>query len=129
MKKFFRSALVLCLMMVVVVGMISGCGGGRSGLDGVWGAGVNRVSYEFSGNNVLRHHPPTPIDCWMCGSPANTSTERGTFTLSGNQIEFNWTGGSWDCCGLEWEHAETVAMSFSRTDNTITIGGAQFTRQ
>ena len=111
-----KKILAICLAAVLVVLMV-GCGGGSGNrLSGRWertvAFGQQIAAFEFSGNRFTftRHWSP------LSGSTDLILEERGTFSISGNQIE------------LVLESGNISVHSFSRTDNTIEIGGDRFYR-
>ena len=110
-----KRRILLVGMVVVLVLVAVGCGGGNR-LSGTWEAGRegSRETFEFSGNRFTH---TTPGQRWATGQIiTHGSTRSGTFSISDDQIELNYEGGN------------IAVHSFSRTENTITIGGRRFNR-
>jgi len=107
--KFF---LAICLAVVLVVLMV-GCGGRGGELDGRWeGRGI---TVEFSEGKYTLNN----------GQEISSS---GTFSISGNQIEIIveriYVGGT----STFGRQGHIFVDSFSRTENTLTIGHHRFYR-
>jgi hypothetical protein len=128
-KKIIKSFLVISLL-VVFLAILSGCSGS---LDGTWHGGS--TYYEFSGSRVTQTRPGGRVWTIIDGNRYyfQHHERRGTFTISGNQIEFIWTASSShlpDGRIIEHDVSQGIeARSFSRTDNTLTMGGRRYTRQ
>jgi len=98
-----RKILAVGLVVILVVLMV-GCGGGSSNLNGRWEyqfAGEYNF-WEFSGNRFTRSF--------------EGRLSRGTFSVTGDQIE------------LVFESGDISVRSFSRTENTITVGNDRYNR-
>ena len=115
--KIFAIGATVVVLVLVVVFVLPFSGG--SNLNGRWEAGSN--AYEFSGRNFTRIS--REVVSWRVLPPYGfvdqqwgEVTRDGTFSISDDQIEFVYADGN------------IVVHSFSRTDNTITIGRQQFTR-
>ena len=99
-----KRRILLVGLAVVLVVALAGCGGDDgNNLDGMWerypGSGFG---YEFSGRNFNFNF--------------HTITAAGTFSISGDYIEFVYANGN------------IVVRPFSRTENTIVIGQTRYTR-
>ncbi|MCL2222281.1 MAG: hypothetical protein FWC20_08265 [Oscillospiraceae bacterium] len=122
MKKIVKCFFTVVLVAVIMVPLV-GCG--DDSLDGTWRGypegGMMIIS--FSGNSVSMGLSPQYRDL------------NGTFTISGNKIEFIWTRET--ITGIEGvQNPESIvldpprieAIAFSRTENTITLDGIQLVR-
>jgi len=129
--KIAKSFLVIILLTVFVFSL-GGCGNSNS-LNGVWRDGDR--SFEFSGNRVTESiRRGGSMRSAASGIIIARSELHGTFSLTSDQIEFSWTSGTSHLEDGTEEHREREAplieaFSFSRTENTITVGGRQYTRQ
>ena len=110
--------LFACLVIVLVFGLI-GCGGGNdnaNNLDGRWersdGHPRSYFVYEFQGRNFTYTHE----EVGSGGVRQVAHTNNGTFSISGDYIEF------------VFEDGRIMVSSFSRTENTISIDGRRYTR-
>jgi len=121
-----------------------GCGGGGSGdLDGYWERSRGSEVFEFSGNrftfNANQRVSRGGFGAWDIWYGVVAS---GTFTITDNQIEFITEyvevveSGDRDRFQSVWvfsRHDQLVVgeisvFPFSRTENTISILGEQFSR-
>ena len=130
MKKIIILALTLMMMLFLVA-----CSGGNS-LNGTQSDGY--TSYKFFENNVTRTRPRDPLSISYNGFPVFAEEYHGTFSIRSNQIEFVWTGSTVHCSdegktfteNVDWEgYQDIVAADFTRTENTITFGRSQYSRQ
>ena len=110
------------LLVIAFMFIVSGCSGNN--LNGRWEAERTRFhvgtassfvvvpTFEFQGNNFYNfayiHDDGSTLTNW--------GEFRGTFSISGDQIELVHNSG------------RVEVRSFSRTENTINIGGTRFTR-
>ena len=123
LRKILYAVLAVTLVVTTV-----GCGGGGNGnennLDGRWEFGDNTsrefvIRYEFSGGNFTAIRNESAGQ-YISGSVIRTRLEEvarsGTFSISGDYIEF------------VYENGDIVVHPFSRTENTVSIGGTRYTR-
>lgn len=116
--------IVIGLIVITSVIILFGCGG-RANLNGQWQMeGSNPynpfrdpIAITFSGNNFEANAFVGNRDPAQWG----TNSSNGTFSLTDDHIEFVRIGPT----GIQ----EVRIFSFSRTENTITIGGRRFILQ
>ena len=93
----------LALFLVLAV-MLSACGGG--GLSGTWDvSGDPGTTVKFSGSTITSTSPDGEI-------------RKGTYSVTGDKIELKWN-----------EDDDYRVESFSRTENTMTIGRERLTKK
>jgi hypothetical protein len=105
----------ILLPVLLIISLLTGCNG-LSGLNGRWEyigeTDRENRAYIFSGNNVTFEMPGTLSD------------RTGTFSIANDQIEFVFAPTS-----ITARDGQVVALPFTRTENTITIGARQFVRE
>ena len=104
-NKLMRRIVCLALAAVLIAALLAGCGGGK--LKGTYKAsGLVPQSFTFSGDKVT-----------MSAFGINAS---GTYEIKGDEILITYS-----LLGIEY----TWRQPFSRSGNSIFIGGTEFVKQ
>ena len=102
---------VSIILMAVLIMMLVGCGGSKSSIEGTWEHESNRVyDYTFTGKEFSIGKGEE----WV---------KVGTFSTTDDKIEFIFT---YAVNGEKLDKEYIEVMSYSRTDNTLTIDGMLF---
>ena len=119
-------ALSIVLIIVVAVIIVVSTSNNIEQLSGTWeyDGGGSRETYEFFGNTYTYTETSGLFPASSAGPGGSgglpqtfSSTEKGTYSLSKGKIE------------LIDEYGYISVYDFSRTDNTIKIGGTRYSRK
>lgn len=128
MKKFARIIVVLGVVVLITMGLLSGCGGGRpSGT--FWGMTRGlETTLTFSGNRFAIARDSGTFMCGSCGRMNFTTTGEGTFSVRGDIIEFITTRETIDCCNRTDEFRDVWRVPFFNGGDYLDIDGDRFFR-